>query len=49
MTNGEKGQIEDVVTLLKGKFKELKMNRISWDSLGLAVIAMVKRLEKLIK
>jgi hypothetical protein len=49
MTNGEKGQIEDIIQLLKGKFKELKMNLIGWDSFGLTVIAIVKRLEKLIK
>lgn len=41
--------IEDIVILLRGKSKELKMKLISWDSFGITVLAVIKRLEKLIK
>jgi len=40
--------IEDIIVLLKGKSKELKMELIGWDSFGMTVLAVIRRLEKLI-
>lgn len=45
----ERIAIEDIVILLKGKSKEIKMGLINWDSFGMTVSAVIKRLDKLIK
>ena len=42
-------KLDDIVHLLKGKGKEIKMKLIGWDSYAMTVSAVIERLEKMIK